>query len=39
MGPSIGQRQLLQLARAILHHEATRSKIVLMDEVTAGLDE
>ncbi|OAA75071.1 ABC transporter, transmembrane domain, type 1 [Akanthomyces lecanii RCEF 1005] len=39
MGLSLGQRQLFQLARAILHHEVTGSKIVLMDEVTAGLDE
>ncbi len=39
MGFSLGQRQLFQLARAILHHEVTRSKVVLMDEVTAGLDE
>ncbi|TQW12261.1 poly(A)-binding protein-dependent poly(A) ribonuclease [Cordyceps javanica] len=36
---SHGQRQLFQLARAILHHEITGSKIILMDEVTSSLDE
>lgn len=39
MNLSHGQRQLFQLARAILHHQITRSKIVLMDEPTSSLDE
>ncbi|OAA60085.1 ABC transporter, transmembrane domain, type 1 [Cordyceps fumosorosea ARSEF 2679] len=39
MNFSQGQRQLFQIARAILHHEATGSRIVLMDEVTSSLDE
>lgn len=39
MSFSQGQAQLFQLARAILHHEATGSRILLMDEGTAGLDE
>ena len=36
---SIGQRQLFQLARAILHKQITRSNLVLIDEGTASLDE
>lgn len=36
---SHGQRRLFSVARAILHHEVTDSKIVLMDEATEGLDE
>ncbi|OAR02083.1 hypothetical protein LLEC1_05009 [Akanthomyces lecanii] len=39
MNLSHGQRQLFQVARAILHHQITRSKIVLMDEATSSLDE
>ncbi|KAJ2963201.1 hypothetical protein NQ176_g10877 [Zarea fungicola] len=35
---SHGQRQLFQLARAILHHEVTGSKLLLMDEGTASMD-
>lgn len=36
---SHGQKQLLQIARAILHKKATDSKLLLMDEGTASLDE
>ncbi|XWW94212.1 hypothetical protein V2A60_002155 [Cordyceps javanica] len=36
---SHGQRQLFQLARAILHRRATGSRVLLMDEGTASLDE
>ncbi|KAJ3495411.1 hypothetical protein NLG97_g3417 [Lecanicillium saksenae] len=39
MNLSHGQRQLFQIARAILHHETTGSKIVLMDEATSSLDD
>ncbi|KAJ3498540.1 hypothetical protein NLG97_g1033 [Lecanicillium saksenae] len=35
---SVGQAQLFQLARAILHRQITRSKLVLIDEGTASLD-
>ncbi|KAJ6781210.1 hypothetical protein PWT90_10566 [Aphanocladium album] len=35
---SVGQKQLFQLARAILHKQITRSNIVLMDEGTASMD-
>lgn len=35
---SHGQRQLFQLARAILHHGVTGSKLLLMDEGTASMD-
>lgn len=36
---SHGQERLFQVARAMLHQQVTGSKIVLMDEGTAGLDE
>lgn len=36
---SHGQKQLFQMARAILHRQATNSRIVLMDEATSSLDE
>lgn len=36
---SHGQKQLFQFARAILHKQATGSKVMLMDEGTASLDE
>lgn len=35
---SSGQRQLFNLARAILHKRDTGSKVVLMDEVTSHMD-
>ncbi|PMB71894.1 Canalicular multispecific organic anion transporter 2 [Beauveria bassiana] len=35
---SHGQRQLLFLARAVLHHQALRTRIVLVDEATSALD-
>ncbi|OAA69111.1 ABC transporter, transmembrane domain, type 1 [Cordyceps fumosorosea ARSEF 2679] len=36
---SVGQKQLFQLARAMLHRQVTRSRLVLIDEVTASMDE
>ncbi|KAJ6784523.1 hypothetical protein PWT90_06058 [Aphanocladium album] len=36
---SHGQKQLFQFARAILHRQATGSRVMLMDEGTASLDE
>ncbi|KAM3534221.1 hypothetical protein MY4038_002461 [Beauveria bassiana] len=36
---SVGQKQLFQLARAMLHRQITRSKLVLIDEGTASMDE
>lgn len=38
IGLSNGQRQLLALARAIVHNGQTRSKVVLVDEATSGVD-
>ncbi|KAM3547048.1 hypothetical protein ARSEF1564_000089 [Beauveria bassiana] len=35
---SHGQRQLLFLARAVLHHQELRTRIVLVDEATSALD-
>ena len=35
---SQGQKQLLFIARAILHQKMARTKIVLIDEATASLD-
>lgn len=35
---SAGQRQLLSMARAMLHHRKTGSKIVIMDEATSNMD-
>lgn len=39
MGFSQGQKQLFQIGRAILHQQTMESKIVLMDEGTASMDE
>lgn len=36
---SHGQKQLFNIARALLHHKATGSRVILMDEPTASLDE
>ncbi len=36
---SVGERQLFQLARAILHKDNTGSKLFLMDEGTSSIDE
>lgn len=38
MNFSAGQRQLLSLARGILHNIETGSKIVIMDEATSSMD-
>ncbi|GJN76685.1 hypothetical protein PLIIFM63780_000171 [Purpureocillium lilacinum] len=38
IGLSHGQKQLLCLARAILHHAAMGSKVVLVDEATSNMD-
>lgn len=35
---SAGQRQLFNVARAILHRQDTGSRVVLMDEVTSNMD-
>jgi len=35
---SAGQRQLLRLARALMHHATMGSKIVIMDEATSNMD-
>lgn len=36
---SLGQRQLVNIARAVLHHQQNRTKLAIMDEVTTGFDE
>jgi ATP-binding cassette, subfamily C (CFTR/MRP), member 1 len=38
LGLSQGQRQLLCLARAVLHHKIMGTKIVLVDEATSSVD-
>lgn len=38
LGLSAGQKQLLALARALLHNRRTRSKLVLVDEATSSID-
>ena len=38
IGLSNGQKQLLALARAIIHNGQTKSKVVLVDEATSGVD-
>ncbi|KAJ3498541.1 hypothetical protein NLG97_g1034 [Lecanicillium saksenae] len=35
---SYGEKQMFQLARAILHKQTMRTKLVLIDEATSGLD-
>lgn len=35
---SSGQKQLISIARAVLHHRLTQTNIVLMDEATSNLD-
>lgn len=37
IGLSAGQQQQFNIARAIIHHQRTDSKIVLMDEPTSSL--
>ncbi|KAJ6783517.1 hypothetical protein PWT90_02048 [Aphanocladium album] len=39
MGLSEGQKQLMQLARAVLHHQSVGSKIILVDEGSSSMDE
>lgn len=39
MNFSYGQRQLLSVARAMLHHIKTGSKIVILDEATSSMDQ
>ncbi|KAJ3481004.1 hypothetical protein NLG97_g7928 [Lecanicillium saksenae] len=39
MGLSHGQKQLLQLARAMLHQQSVQSKIILVDEGSSSMDE
>lgn len=36
---SEGQKQLMQLARAILHHQSVGSKIIIVDEGSSSVDE
>lgn len=38
LGFSSGQTQLMNIARAVLHHRFTGSNIILMDEPTSNLD-
>lgn len=38
MNLSQGEKQLMSLARAMVHHRHTNSKIALMDEVTSQID-
>lgn len=35
---SVGEKQLVSFARAIVHHKHTRSKLALMDEITSQVD-
>lgn len=39
MGLSEGQKQLMQLARAVLHHQSVGSRIILVDEGSSSMDE
>lgn len=36
---SQGQKQLMQLARAIVHHQSFQSKVVLVDEGSSSMDD
>ncbi len=38
VGLSAGQQQLFALARALLHHRQTKSKIIFVDEATSYID-
>lgn len=38
IGLSQGQQQMLNIARGMVHHKHTNSKLVLMDEITSQLD-
>ncbi|CEJ81259.1 hypothetical protein VHEMI01398 [[Torrubiella] hemipterigena] len=38
MALSAGQRQLMSLARAMVHHQRSGSKIIVMDEATSNMD-
>lgn len=38
IGLSQGQMQLLCIARAMLHHKHTKSRIIIMDEATSNMD-
>jgi ABC-type multidrug transport system fused ATPase/permease subunit len=39
LGLSHGERQLLSLARALLHCQSTSGRLVLVDEATSGMDQ
>ncbi len=39
VGMSVGQSQQFNIARAIIHHQRTGSKIVLLDEATSSMGE
>lgn len=38
MSFSQGQKQLLCLARAMIHHSATKGRLIIMDEATSSMD-
>ena len=38
MNFSQGQKQLLCLARAMIHHSATKGRLIIMDEATSSMD-
>jgi ABC-type multidrug transport system fused ATPase/permease subunit len=38
LGLSQGEKQLLYITRAFLHHRKTRSKVILVDEATSNMD-
>lgn len=39
LGLSQGEKQLLSIARAFLHHKETGSKVILVDEATSSMDQ